>query len=151
MWHCTHDTGTYTDTFVHSHYNIIHENIQLKHESTFIQIYYLDHLDSVCTSTPNTFFGWVIPDQDMLHKVNQVKVKSSQLSQVTVKSVTSLCHRTAHSKWKDSNPKTLGSIPWWDRLRDSFFWPPSQLLCRLTCLCITPVRLHGTHQNLRAR
>ena len=32
---------------------------------------------------------------------------------------------------RNSNPKTLGSIPWWGRVRGSFSVPPSQLLCRL--------------------
>ena len=31
------------------------------------------------------------------------------------------------------NLKTLGSTPWWGRVRDSFSVPPSQLLCRLLC------------------
>ena len=33
----------------------------------------------------------------------------------------------------NSNPKTLGLIPWWGRVRDSFSIPLSQLLCRLVC------------------
>ena len=48
---------------------------------------------------------------------------------------------------RNSNPKTLGSIPGLGRLRDSFSIPPSQLLCRL-CLCLTPLSLYGTHPNL---
>ena len=31
------------------------------------------------------------------------------------------------------NPKTLGSIPWWGRVRHIFSVPPTQLLCRLVC------------------
>ena len=34
---------------------------------------------------------------------------------------------------RKSNPKTLGSIPWWGRVRDNFSIPPSQLMCRLVC------------------
>ena len=34
---------------------------------------------------------------------------------------------------RNSNPKTLGSIPWRGRVRDSFSVSPSQLLCRLVC------------------
>ena len=32
-----------------------------------------------------------------------------------------------------SNPKTLGLIPWWGRVSNSFMVPPSQLLRRLVC------------------
>ena len=34
---------------------------------------------------------------------------------------------------RNSNPKTLGPIPWWGRVRTGFSIPPSQLLCRLVC------------------
>ena len=34
---------------------------------------------------------------------------------------------------RTSYPKTLGSIPWWGRVRGRFSIPPSQLLCRLVC------------------
>ena len=34
---------------------------------------------------------------------------------------------------RNSNPKTLDSIPWWGGVRDSLSVPPSQLLCRLVC------------------
>ena len=34
---------------------------------------------------------------------------------------------------RDSNLSTLHSIPWWGRVRNIFFVPPSQLLCKLLC------------------
>ena len=41
---------------------------------------------------------------------------------------------------RSSNPKTLGSIPWRDRVRSSFFCPPESTL-EHTCLCLTPLRV----------
>ena len=43
-------------------------------------------------------------------------------------------------KHRNSNPKSLGSIPWRSRVRDNFFLSlPSQLLCRLVCICLCPI------------
>ena len=51
---------------------------------------------------------------------------------------------------RNSNPKTLGSIPWRGGVTNSFFCLSESSLVQ-TCLCLTPLRVHGTHPNLRAR
>ena len=45
------------------------------------------------------------------------------------------------------NPKTLGSIPWWGRVRNSFSVPPSQLLC-VDLLVPDPLPLMCTVRHL---
>ena len=45
--------------------------------------------------------------------------------------------RTKLAQWLESrisSPKTVGSIPWRSRVRNSFSVPPSQILCRLVCV-----------------
>ena len=44
---------------------------------------------------------------------------------------------------RNSNPKTLGSIPWQCRVRDSLS-PLSQLGLVQTCLCLIPLCVYGT-------
>ena len=39
---------------------------------------------------------------------------------------------------RNSNPKTMGSIPWRGRIRNSCSVPPSQRTLVQTCLCLTP-------------
>ena len=51
---------------------------------------------------------------------------------------------------RSSNPKTLGSIPWWGIVRGVFSIPPSQLVSRLVC-ALTPIRVYGTSSNLCTR
>ena len=50
----------------------------------------------------------------------------------------------------NSNPKTLGSIHWRGMVMNSCSVPPSQTLVCI-CLCLTPLRVYGTHPNLCAR
>ena len=38
---------------------------------------------------------------------------------------------------RNSNPKTLGSIPWWGRMRNIIFRPSESTLVQ-TCVCLTP-------------
>ena len=46
---------------------------------------------------------------------------------------------------RNSNPKTLGSIPWRSRVRGSFSIPPSQLLRRIVCASPSFVCTARTH------
>ena len=46
---------------------------------------------------------------------------------------------------QNTKPKTLGSIPWSGRVRDSFSVNPSQILCRFNCFCPTPFHVYGKH------
>ena len=52
-------------------------------------------------------------------------------------------------KSRNSNPKTLGSIPLVGQGESKFFCP-SESTHMQTCLCLTPLRVYGTHLNLRA-
>ena len=51
---------------------------------------------------------------------------------------------------RNSNPKTLGSIPCWGRVRCSFFCPSESTLMQI-CLCMTSLRVYDTHLNVCAR
>ena len=51
----------------------------------------------------------------------------------------------------NSNPKTLGSIPWRDRVRYCIvFFCPSESTRVQICLCLTSLRVYDTHPNLCA-
>ena len=51
---------------------------------------------------------------------------------------------------QNSNPKTLGSIPWRGRVRNSFSISNSQLYCVQACLCLIPLRVYGTQIKIAA-
>ena len=44
---------------------------------------------------------------------------------------------------RNSNPKTLGSIPWRGEGERQFFYPSEATLVQI-CLCLTPLRVYGT-------
>ena len=50
---------------------------------------------------------------------------------------------------RNSNPKTLGSIPWWGGVRDMFVCPSQTVLVQ-TCLCLTLPRVRTTRTHIYA-
>ena len=59
-----------------------------------------------------------------------------QLQQSISQSINQSINQTGDvAQWlvrQNSNPKTLGSIPWRGRVRDNVSVPPGQLMCRIT-------------------
>ena len=51
---------------------------------------------------------------------------------------------------RNSNPKTLGSIPWRGQGELQFFCPSEATLVQ-TCLCLTPLLVYDTNPNVCAR